>query len=104
MAQYAPKGRGTQGVKTVDTNALQVIGKIAGARVVDPEDDLTIISTNGQMLRTKLKEIKQASRATKGVRVINLEKGDSVAGIAIISNAELRQIQEENDKNAQGEK
>jgi DNA gyrase subunit A len=72
-------------VKTVDTNSLKIIGKIASAKVVKKKDDLTIISANGVILRTNIGAIKQAGRATRGVKVVNLDKGDSVASIAIIS-------------------
>ena len=89
---YAQKGRGTLGIKTIDTNAISKIGKIAAARVVHKGDDLTIISTNGQVLRTEVSNIKKAGRATKGVIVINLDKGDSVASIAILSPRDLAKV------------
>jgi DNA gyrase subunit A len=89
---YTRKGRGTLGIKTIDTNALSRIGKIAAARVVQEEDDLTIISTNGQVLRTDVSNIKQAGRATKGVIVINLDKGDSVASLAVFSTKDLKSV------------
>lgn len=89
LRHYVTKSRGTYGVKTIDTKALPSIGNISSARVVHSSDDLTIISTNGQVLRTEVGSIKQAGRATRGVRVINLDKGDSVAAIAIISPREL---------------
>lgn len=89
---YAQKGRGTLGIKTIDTNAISKIGKIAAARVVHKGDDLTIISTNGQVLRTEVSNIKKAGRATKGVIVINLDKGDSVASIAILSPRDLEKV------------
>ena len=94
LAQYSKKGRGTLGVKTIDTNAISKIGKIASARIVSPEDDLSIISSQGQMLRTRIKDVKQASRATKGVILINLDEGDSVASIAIFSPNDLRKVGE----------
>ncbi len=97
LAQYISKGRGGLGVKTVDTSMIKTIGRIAAARIVKKTDDLTIISSNGIMLRTKIQDIKQAGRATKGVRVINLSKGDSVASIAIISEVDIKVV-EENDK------
>jgi DNA gyrase subunit A len=97
LSEYATKGRGTLGVKTVDTNALKIIGKIASARVVKKQDDLTIISANGVILRTNIEAIKQAGRATRGVRVINLDKGDSVASIAVIA-AEEKAPEEGNGK------
>jgi DNA gyrase subunit A len=89
---YTRKGRGTLGIKTIDTNAIPRIGRIATARVVHENDDLTIISTNGQVLRTDVSNIKKAGRATKGVIVINLEKGDSVASIAVFSTKDLIQV------------
>jgi DNA gyrase subunit A len=96
LSEYTTKGRGTLGVKTVDTNALKIIGKIASARVVKKKDDLTIISANGVILRTNIEAIKQAGRATRGVRVINLDKGDSVASIAVIA---AEEIESEGGKN-----
>ena len=44
------------------------------------------------MLRTKVKQIKRAGRATRGVRLIGLQEGDSVASIARIAAADLRQV------------
>jgi DNA gyrase subunit A len=95
LDQYNRKGRGTMGVKTIDTNAIPQIGKIAAARVVSPEDDLSIISTNGQMLRTSVGNVKQAGRPTRGVIVINLDPGDSVASIAIFSQKDLEKVEPE---------
>lgn len=91
LESYPAKGRATMGVKTIDTNAMDEIGVIAGARVVQKADDLTIISTNGVVLRTKIKDIKQASRATRGVRLIDLGEGDSVASLARMSAKDLKQ-------------
>ncbi|MDH5506052.1 MAG: DNA gyrase subunit A [Anaerolineae bacterium] len=92
LEEYSTKGRGTMGIKTVDDKSLSVIGRIAGARVVQISDDLTLISTNGVVIRTKVETIKQAGRATRGVRVMNLDEGDSVASLARIAAADLRQV------------
>ena len=91
LKEYAPKGRGTMGVKTTDHKARDIIGLIAAARVVQKSDDLTIISTNGVVLRTKVESIKQAGRATRGVRVMKLKPGDSVASLARIAAADLQE-------------
>jgi DNA gyrase subunit A len=89
LSEYVTKGRATLGVKTIDTKAIKAIGRIASARVVKKKDDLTIISANGVVLRTNIGDIKRAGRATRGVRVINLGKGDSVASVAVIDSEEL---------------
>jgi len=91
LDDYPIKGRATGGVATINKNALQHIGKISAARVVQEADDLTIISTNGLVLRTQVKDISRAGRATRGVRLIVLQKGDSVASLARIADADLRQ-------------
>ncbi len=82
LAEYTPKGRATGGVATIDQRKLKTTGPIASARVVNDDDDLTIISTGGLAIRTKMKEIKRAGRATMGTHVINLKDGDSVASVA----------------------
>jgi DNA gyrase subunit A len=79
-------------VATINKNALKHIGKISAARVVQEADDLTIISTNGLVLRTQVRDISRAGRATRGVRLIDLQKGDSVASLARIADSDLRQV------------
>jgi DNA gyrase subunit A len=102
LKEYAPKGRGTQGVATVDQKVLPEIGKIAAARVVQNDDDLTIITANGVALRMKVKNIKQSGRATKGVHLIKPQEGDFVATVARIAAEDLKragaQINENGDE------
>jgi DNA gyrase subunit A len=84
LKEYTAKGRGTMGVLTLSRDKFAVTGPVAAARVVSDDDDLTIISTGGIVLRTKVDQIKRAGRATMGVHVVNLKKGDTVAGVATI--------------------
>ena len=78
------------GIATIDKKALGEIGKIAAARLVQKEDDLTIITANGVTLRLKVKDVKQAGRATKGVHLIKPQEGDSVASVARIAVDDLK--------------
>lgn len=89
LTEYPAKGRGTSGIKTTDVKALPAIGHIAAARVVQKADEVTIISAAGVVLRTAVKDIKQASRATRGVRVMHVAEGDSVATLARVPTATL---------------
>jgi DNA gyrase subunit A len=102
LTEYATKGRGTMGVLTLDDKAIPVVGQIASARVVQEPDELTIISTNGVVIRTTVKEIKQAGRATRGVRVMNLQEGDTVASLARIAAADLKEVAAEGQENGTG--
>ncbi len=91
IAEYPAKGRGTAGVLTLSRNKLSITGGVAGAGLVNPEDDLTIISSGGIILRTKVRQISQQGRATMGVRVIDLREGETVASVARIDAKELEQ-------------
>jgi len=100
LSQYSAKSRATLGITTINKNAISSIGTIAAARVVQEADDLTIISINAVVLRTKVKQIKQAGRATRGVRLIGLKEGDSVASLARIAESDLQLVgaSQEEDK------
>jgi DNA gyrase subunit A len=90
LDQYNPKGRATGGIATIDQKSLPITGDIVTARVVQEKDDVTIISSNGIILRLKVEKIKTAGRATRGVHVIRPQKGDSVAALARIAAADLQ--------------
>jgi len=90
LKDYSAKGRATGGISTIDQKALKEIGKIVAARVVQKEDDLTIITSNGVAIRIKNKDVKQAGRATKGVHLIKPQEGDYVASVARIAAEDLK--------------
>jgi len=90
LKDYSAKGRATGGVSTIDQKSLKEIGKIAAARVVQKEDDLTIMTANGVTIRLKVKDVKQSGRATKGVHLIKPQEVDSVASIARTSAEDLK--------------
>jgi DNA gyrase subunit A len=90
LTEYTAKGRATGGISTIDQKALKEIGKIAAARVVQNNDDLTIMTANGVTIRLKVKDVKQSGRATRGVHLIKPQEGDSVASVARISAEDLK--------------
>jgi DNA gyrase subunit A len=84
LSEYSPKGRATMGIATIDKRALKDIGKIAEARVGQESDEISLISRGGIVIRVSVSGISTQGRATRGVTVMNLEEGDSVAAIARI--------------------
>lgn len=91
LKEYPTKGRGTKGVITLARAKFKETGPVTAARVVDQQDDLTLISSTGIVLRTKVKQIRRAGRATMGVRVMNLKKGDTLASVARIAAKDLEE-------------
>lgn len=56
-------------------------GKVVSAILVDPEDEIMLITTGGVLIRTRVVEIREMGRATQGVTLINLGEGEKLAGL-----------------------
>ena len=84
FTEYVPKGRGTMGVSTIDKHALKSIGHIAEARIVQESDEISLISSLGIVIRMAVKDISIQGRATRGVRIMQLEEDNHVAAMARI--------------------
>jgi DNA gyrase subunit A len=92
LNEYPTKGRATGGVMTIDQKSLDRIGNICSARVVQEADDVTLISSVGVVLRLQVQKISVSSRATRGVQLMGLGSGDSVASLARVAHAELEKV------------
>ena len=57
-------------------------GGVVGALTVRDSDEIMLITTGGQMVRTFVKDIREAGRNTQGVKLINLGEGDKLQAIA----------------------
>ena len=86
IVEYTRHGRGTQGMIAIQTSARN--GKVVAATLVNSEDEIMLIGTNGVMIRTRVNEIREMSRATQGVTLINLGKGEKLAGLSRIADPE----------------
>ena len=84
LDQYVPKSRGSKGVSTIDKHNLDKVGLIATARIVQPDDEISLISTSGVLIRMNVSDISVMGRATRGVRVMDMVEGHSVASMARI--------------------
>jgi len=89
LEEYIPKSRGTLGVSTIDRNVTDQIGRLVQAKIVQDSEEVTIISRGGIVMRTKVATISVQGRATQGVKIMDLEKEDSVAAIARIPAEEI---------------
>jgi DNA gyrase subunit A len=82
LDEYRTTGRGVQGVFTME---LREKGRmLAGMRVVDPDDELMLISKDGIVIRTVVETIRQTHRLSQGVTVMKLGKGDKVSSISTV--------------------
>jgi DNA gyrase subunit A len=79
IAEYTRHGRGTKGMIAISTSERN--GKVIGAVLVKPEDEVMLISTGGVMIRTLVGQVRETSRSAQGVTLINLDDGTKLAGI-----------------------
>jgi DNA gyrase subunit A len=82
IAEYTRHGRGTQGMIAIQTSERN--GKVVEATLVNKEDEIMLITTGGVLIRTHVSEIREMSRSTQGVRLINLGEGEKLAGLGKI--------------------
>jgi len=80
VTEWAPKGRGTQGVRAM--KLVEERGSLVGALIVKEEDQIFAIASNGVVIRTSVSDIRPTGRDTMGVRLMNLEDEDTLVGIA----------------------
>ncbi|MGH3381427.1 MAG: DNA gyrase subunit A [Actinoallomurus sp.] len=77
---YPLHGRGGKGVLTA--KIVETRGRLVGALMVRPDDEVYAITASGGVIRTRASGVKQSGRSTMGVRLMNLARGDSVVAIA----------------------
>jgi DNA gyrase subunit A len=84
LKEFTTKRRYGKGVRCLG-GKRETTGVIAAARVVRPDDEVTLISSGGMVLRIPATNISQMGRATRGAKVIELKKGDEVSSVAVVS-------------------
>jgi DNA gyrase subunit A len=86
LEEYRVQGRGGSGILTMNVTAKT--GEIVGAEVVEDDDRLLLMTTQGKGIRMKVKDIRQVGRIAQGVKLIDLAAGDQVRSIARIVQGE----------------
>jgi DNA gyrase subunit A len=79
ITEYTRHGRGSQGMIAIQTTARN--GNVVAATLVEDKDEIMLITTGGVLIRTRVAEIREMSRATQGVTLINLGPDEKLAGL-----------------------
>jgi DNA gyrase subunit A len=89
---YRRQSRGGKGIITMKTG--EKTGDVVGALTVRETDEIMLITNKGQMVRTRVKEIRETGRNTMGVKLMDLRNGEKLQAIApVVSEAEEEQAQ-----------
>ena len=81
--RYRKQRRGGKGVRDIRTSERN--GFVVGIASVHDDDDIMLMTAQGMVNRTHVNEIRVVGRNTQGVRIMNLNEGDSIASIAKIA-------------------
>lgn len=101
VEEYKIQVRGGKGLLTYDKAKFKKTGELIGAMVVDDDDDVMLINSNGVIIRMQAKEISRLGRATQGVKIMNV--ADDVNIIALAKVAREDELQKEIEGASGGE-
>lgn len=94
FGEYRVQSRGGKGIITMKTT--EKTGVVVGALTVKDEDEIMLITEKGQMVRTRVSDVREAGRNTQGVKLIDLDDKDKLQAIAPV-------IIEEDEAGEEGE-
>ncbi|MDE2056030.1 MAG: DNA gyrase subunit A [Betaproteobacteria bacterium] len=86
ISEFTRHGRGGQGVIAIQTT--QRNGPVVSAAIVNSNDELMLITSGGVLIRTRVQEIREMSRATQGVTLISLDTGETLVSLSRIDESE----------------
>jgi DNA gyrase subunit A len=89
VEEYRITNRGGKGVKTI--NVTEKTGQLIGLLNVNETQDLMITCKSGVTIRTSIASIREAGRATQGVKLIKLDEGDEIAAITNLNDTEIEE-------------
>ncbi len=85
--QYRIQSRGGKGI--LNMRLTNKTGKVVGARMVNKNDDVILLTTQNKVIRMSVAEVSQTrGRATQGVRLVKMDAGNSVAGFDLVMDDE----------------
>ena len=83
--EFTAQNRGGKGVKCY--KILEKTGNVVGVKILDQENEIMMINTEGIIIQMPCDNISVLSRVTSGVKLMNLEEGVSVASVAKVRNS-----------------
>jgi DNA gyrase subunit A len=92
IEEYPLRRRGGKGVITIKTNERN--GRVVAILLVEEDDDLMLMTDRGKIIRMPVSSISVISRNTQGVKLMNLEPGEHVAGAARLAEKEEELVDE----------
>jgi DNA gyrase subunit A len=82
LSEYRLQSRGGKGVATYDKTKFERTGKLVGATLVDDEDEIMLINSNGIIIRIRANEVSTSGRSTQGVKIMKVDEDSRIVSFA----------------------
>ncbi|MCB1276924.1 DNA gyrase subunit A [Prosthecobacter sp.] len=99
--EYRMTNRGTKGVITM--NVTDKTGKVVAAESVHETDELMLMTTKGQSVRIRVQDIRETGRNAQGVRLMNLNEGETIQDVSTVVSDEAESAGETEEATAEGD-
>ena len=93
VREFRETKRGSKGVKAL--NVTEKNGSLAAFKLSDQDSDVVIITDSGMVIRIAINQINTLSRATQGVKLINLKDDQKISTISIVLKNEIEEETED---------
>ncbi|MCI8645541.1 MAG: DNA gyrase subunit A [Firmicutes bacterium] len=106
VKDYKIQVRGGKGLLTYDKGKFKKTGELVGAMVVNEDDEILLINSDGIIIRIEAKDVSVLGRATQGVKIMKVEEDSNIIALAkVIKEDELEEKPEEpkNDHGKSGQ-
>ncbi|MCI8349250.1 MAG: DNA gyrase subunit A [Firmicutes bacterium] len=97
VEEYKTQVRGGKGLLTYDKAKFKKTGQLVGAMVVDDDDDIMLINSDGIIIRMRANEVSRLGRATQGVKIMSVAGDANIIALAKVAREE--ELEEENNEN-----
>lgn len=86
--EYKMQTRGGKGLLTYDKTKFKKTGELVGAMVVNDDDEIMLINSDGIIIRIRAAEVSRLGRSTQGVRIMKVEEDANIIALAKVISEE----------------
>lgn len=98
VEEYKIQARGGKGMLTYDKSKFKKTGELIGATVVEDDDEVMLINSDGIIIRISAGEVSKLGRATQGVKIMRVKKDANIISMTKVIKEDNTQEDDSSDK------
>ncbi len=103
VSDYKIQVRGGKGLLTYDKAKFKKTGELIGAMVVNDDDEIMLINSDGIIIRIRAEEVSRLGRTTQGVKIMRVEDDSNIISMAKVIKEDMEKVAEKLEENNQME-